>query len=112
MKLYRCILTLAPLVLSSFAFAQQISATVNGETVHFTGVQPMMINGRVMVPLRGVFEHARRYFPLQRARPLHVAQAFRSSYEGSEGRCSIEDWPCCHKKRQQKYRPHYGKLSK
>lgn len=56
MKLYRCILALAPLVLGSFSVAQQISATVNAEPVHFTGVQPMMINGRVMIPLRGVLE--------------------------------------------------------
>jgi hypothetical protein len=39
------------------ATAQQIQATVNGTPVAFSDVQPMMINQRVMVPLRGVFEH-------------------------------------------------------
>jgi hypothetical protein len=37
--------------------AQVIRATVNGSPVYFRDQQPTMINGRVMVPLRGVFEH-------------------------------------------------------
>jgi hypothetical protein len=41
----------------AYSSAQDIRATVNGTPVHFQDVQPMMINGRVMVPLRGVFEH-------------------------------------------------------
>ena len=36
---------------------RSIRATVNGENVYFPDVQPAMVNGRVMVPLRGVFEH-------------------------------------------------------
>lgn len=39
------------------ANGQQIQATVNGTPVVFSDVQPMMVNQRVMVPLRGVFEH-------------------------------------------------------
>jgi hypothetical protein len=46
-----------PLVLAAAASAQQISATVNGKPVHFEGQQPTMVNSRVMVPVRGVFEH-------------------------------------------------------
>ena len=37
--------------------AQVIRATVNGSPVNFRDQQPTMVNGRVMVPLRGVFEH-------------------------------------------------------
>ncbi len=40
-------------VLSS---AQEIRASVNGETVEFKDVQPTMIHGHVMVPVRGIFE--------------------------------------------------------
>lgn len=36
--------------------AQQIQTTVNGQPVHFPDMKPMMMNNRVMVPLRGVFE--------------------------------------------------------
>ena len=44
------------LALTSVASAQEIHATVNGLGVHFPDVKPMMVNDRVMVPLRGVFE--------------------------------------------------------
>ena len=33
-----------------------VKVTVNGDAVVFVGTQPRMVNGRVMVPLRGVFE--------------------------------------------------------
>lgn len=39
------------------ASAQNISARVDGVVVNFPDVQPSMVNGRVMVPMRGVFEH-------------------------------------------------------
>ena len=42
---------------ASAASAQRIYTTVDGRTVVFPDVEPMMMNGRVMVPLRGVFEH-------------------------------------------------------
>lgn len=42
---------------SSVLSAQRIQATVNGTPVAFSDVQPMMIDNRVMVPMRGVFEH-------------------------------------------------------
>jgi hypothetical protein len=38
------------------ASAQQIYVTVDGRNVYFADVEPEMMNGRVMVPLRGVFE--------------------------------------------------------
>jgi len=34
----------------------QIRVTVDGRPVHFEGQQPVMIEGRVLVPVRGVFE--------------------------------------------------------
>ena len=36
--------------------AQDISVTVNGEPVSFAGTGPMMVDSRVLIPLRGVFE--------------------------------------------------------
>lgn len=52
-------LTLAASLMACAAIsqAQIIRATVNGTPVMFRDQQPTMINGRVMVPLRGVFEH-------------------------------------------------------
>ena len=39
------------------AFGQQpVSVTVNGQPVQFSGTPPQQVNGRVLVPLRGVFE--------------------------------------------------------
>lgn len=43
--------------LASTALAQDIRASVDGTMVRFPDVQPTMMNGRVMVPVRGVFEH-------------------------------------------------------
>jgi hypothetical protein len=34
----------------------QIRVDLNGEPVRFSGTQPRSVNGRVMVPLRGVLE--------------------------------------------------------
>jgi len=38
------------------AFGQNIRATVNGERVHFGDVKPITVDGRVLVPVRGIFE--------------------------------------------------------
>src|SRR2546421_12990874 len=43
------------------AGAQQIAVTVNGESVQFSGVGPQQVQGRVMVPLRGVLEKLGAY---------------------------------------------------
>lgn len=42
---------------SGLGAANPIRVVVNGEPVAFADVQPMSIRRRVMVPLRGVFEH-------------------------------------------------------
>ncbi len=50
----------AALVLASVTVASAqdaIRVTVDGNNVAFTDVQPMMRNGRVFVPVRGVFEY-------------------------------------------------------
>ena len=36
--------------------AQSVNMTIDGAPVRFTGTQPMVVQGRVMVPLRGVLE--------------------------------------------------------
>lgn len=43
--------------LATTAMAQSIRASVDGTMVNFPDVQPTMMSGRVMVPVRGVFEH-------------------------------------------------------
>lgn len=52
----RTMTAILPLVAASVAMGQQIQATVNGQPVIFNDVQPMTMNGRVLVPVRGVFE--------------------------------------------------------
>lgn len=44
-----------PLLAATVAFGQ-IKTTVNGQAVVFNDVQPVTIDGRVLVPVRGVFE--------------------------------------------------------
>lgn len=51
------ILAFTALSLAGAAINQDIRATVDGNLVDFPDVQPIMINSRVMVPVRGVFEH-------------------------------------------------------
>lgn len=47
---------LGAMAATGMAGAQTIRTTVDGVPVAFRDVQPMMVHGRVMVPLRGVFE--------------------------------------------------------
>ncbi|MBC8142433.1 MAG: copper amine oxidase N-terminal domain-containing protein [Armatimonadetes bacterium] len=55
--IYLSIATLFALSATTFAEAQgNISVTVNGDAVAFTGQPPMSQNGRTLVPLRGVLE--------------------------------------------------------
>ena len=42
--------------LPSSASSGAISVTLNGQPINFTGVPPQQVGGRVLVPLRGVFE--------------------------------------------------------
>ncbi len=51
-----CVLGMLP-----SAFAQDIAVTVNGQPVAFNAAQPEMVGGRVLVPLRGVFEQMGAY---------------------------------------------------
>lgn len=44
------------LTLVSSAWAQNVQVTLNGSPVEFYGVNPMMVNNRLMVPVRGIFE--------------------------------------------------------
>ena len=62
MKKYRSIWITA--VMSAFvgtAYGQQIHVNVNGQPVVFENVGPQQINGRVLVPLRGVMEKLGAY---------------------------------------------------
>jgi hypothetical protein len=56
MKASRILMAVLPLMAASIAFGQQIRTTLDGQEVRFAGVQPITVNGRVLVPLRGVFE--------------------------------------------------------
>jgi len=53
MKVVCAAVTLAAAAVSS---AQRIQVQVDGQPVYFANTQPQYINGRVLVPLRGVFE--------------------------------------------------------
>ncbi len=53
----RAVLAVIAVCAMGAAGAQPIRATVDQVDVDFIDVQPMMINERVMVPVRGVFEH-------------------------------------------------------
>lgn len=53
----RGILSLLAVVATGLAIAQPIRASVDAVLVSFPDVQPLMMNNRVMVPVRGVFEH-------------------------------------------------------
>ena len=56
-KISKLGIMVAMVVVSGAINAQTIRATVDGNAVTFLDVQPMMMNNRVMVPVRGVFEH-------------------------------------------------------
>lgn len=60
------------------ANAQRISTVVDGRTVVYPDVEPVMMNGRVMVPLRGVFEHMGAYVEWD-----SVSQEVRVTDDGS-----------------------------
>lgn len=52
----KAIFAAAGLAIATCASAQMISVNVNGQDVTFRNGQPRMVDGRVLVPLRGVFE--------------------------------------------------------
>ncbi len=49
-------LTLSALMMCSSVFAGGISVNLNGENVEFANQAPVIIEGRTLIPLRGVFE--------------------------------------------------------
>ncbi len=49
-------LTLTTVMMCSSAFAGDISVNLNGENVEFSNQAPVIIEGRTLIPLRGVFE--------------------------------------------------------
>src|SRR5688500_15446371 len=51
----------AILAVANFAAAQNITVSVDGQNVNFAGQDPTYRNGRVLVPLRGVFEEMGAY---------------------------------------------------
>lgn len=50
------VFTVVALAFAGAAFCQDIAVTVDGREVAFVGTRPMTIDGRVLVPLRGVLE--------------------------------------------------------
>ena len=49
-------LTLSTLMMCSSVFANGISVNLNGENVEFSNQSPVIVEGRTLIPLRGVFE--------------------------------------------------------
>lgn len=56
MKCFRIAMCLAVLASLSASALSKLIVRVDGKVVEFQGTQPRMLTGRVMVPLRGVFE--------------------------------------------------------
>ena len=58
MKLKTFIVTLAmTAAMSAACFAQDISVSINGNVVSFPNQQPVIVEGRTLIPLRGVFDN-------------------------------------------------------
>lgn len=53
----------------------QVKVSVNGEMVNFPATQPQMMNGRILVPLRGVMEKLGAFVSWQAATQTVIAQA-------------------------------------
>lgn len=47
---------MAAVMMTSSAFAGEISVNLDGELVEFAGQEPVIVEGRTLIPLRGVFE--------------------------------------------------------
>jgi len=70
-------------IATAVAMAQQgsdqgISVRVNGQRVHFGNAQPQSVDGRVLVPLRGVFEQMGAYVQWNREDRAVIATRGRS----------------------------------
>lgn len=69
------LLGLAALTASVLAAGQGISVTIDEKPVRFTAGQPQMINGRVLVPLRGIFEALGAYITWVPSTQTVIAQS-------------------------------------
>src|SRR5688572_27475993 len=63
----KTLLSLGLVVMSSSLWAQGIAVTIDNQPVRFSGMGPRSVNGRVMVPLRGIFEALGAYVSWQSA---------------------------------------------
>jgi len=69
------ILLLAALAMIGVAYQQNhLVVTVDGKAVEFKGSQPQTVKGRVMVPLRGVFESIGAYVEYDSANRIITAR--------------------------------------
>jgi len=50
------VLAVAAMPLSLSAYDRSITVTINGNAVYFPDQQPIIVDGRTLVPVRGVFE--------------------------------------------------------
>lgn len=58
MKLRTLLLTaIAAAAMSISCFAQDITVTINGNIIDFPNQQPVVVEGRTLIPLRGVFDN-------------------------------------------------------
>jgi hypothetical protein len=64
-KIYRALALLGTAAFSVAAMGQTISVRVNGEPMAFLGTGPQKVEGRVLVPLRGVMEKLGAYVGYQ-----------------------------------------------
>lgn len=65
----------AATMLATTASAQDIRVTVDGDPVAFRAAQPQMMNGRILVPLRGVMEKLGAYIKWEPSTSTVFAQA-------------------------------------
>ncbi|MBA3725219.1 MAG: copper amine oxidase N-terminal domain-containing protein [Armatimonadetes bacterium] len=77
-KVFLCILMCAS---AGMTAAQGIGVTVDGRTVSFQGAGPMMMSGRVMVPLRGVLEAMGAYVEYRAATRTIIARRGNTDLE-------------------------------
>jgi len=85
-KTLKGVVALTLTVGAAFAGAQDIQVQVNGNSLNFPNAQPQYINGRVLVPLRGIFESLNAYVSWDQAN-----QAVHATKSGSDVTLHIGD---------------------
>jgi hypothetical protein len=63
----------ATTVIAGGAYAQTIGVNINGQPVRFSNIGPQQVSGRVMVPVRGIFESLGAFVGFDPARQLVTA---------------------------------------